>query len=93
MLAVGGVKEKILAAQRYGMNKVLIPHSLRSTVETLDSEITDNLDIHFVKTFDEVVLAAFAKLTPYEASSTESTEDLLDFDTQADRPNPEVASH
>ena len=62
VLAVGGLKEKILAARQQGMKVVLVPDENRDDVEEIMKEIgtTDTLDVVFVKNMDEVLKLALA---------------------------------
>lgn len=55
VLAVGGLKEKLLAAKLAGMKKVLVPEENVSDVEELDAEITDGLELVYVKDMSEVL--------------------------------------
>ncbi|MFT5285647.1 MAG: ATP-dependent Lon protease [Planctomycetota bacterium] len=48
VLAVGGLKEKLLAAVRAGITEVIVPERNHEEVQRLDSEIRDNLVIHLI---------------------------------------------
>ena len=55
VLPVGGVREKILAARRAGIKKVLIPlHNEKDLIE-LPAEVKADVTFHTVKTLDEVI--------------------------------------
>lgn len=54
VLAIGGIKEKLLAAQRYKMEKVIVPLQNKIEVEKLSHEIIGNLTIIYVDNIDEV---------------------------------------
>jgi len=56
VLPIGGLKEKLLAAIRNGMEKVLLPMDNRSEWEELDKDIREALAVEFV----ENAAAAFA---------------------------------
>ena len=58
VLAIGGLKEKLLAAKTAGIRKVLVPEENEKDVEELSTEITDGMDIVFVSNMDEVVYNA-----------------------------------
>ena len=65
VLPIGGVKEKLLAAHRYGIKKVIIPKLNEKVVEEdLTQEIRDQLEIHLVSNLDEVLGIVFPSLTP-----------------------------
>jgi ATP-dependent Lon protease len=54
ILPIGGLKEKLLAAIRNGMDKVLLPQDNREDWEELDRDIRDAIGVEFVETADEV---------------------------------------
>ncbi|RRD94738.1 endopeptidase La [Clostridiales bacterium COT073_COT-073] len=54
VLAIGGLKEKILAAKRAGISEVIVPEANRPTIGELDREITQNLTIHYVTNVEQV---------------------------------------
>jgi len=65
VLPIGGVKEKLLAAHRYGIKKVIIPKLNEKVVEEdLTQEIREQLDIQLVSSLDEVLGIVFPSLTP-----------------------------
>ncbi|XP_072938242.1 lon protease homolog, mitochondrial isoform X1 [Epargyreus clarus] len=59
VLPVGGIKEKIIAAKRVGMKCVILPEENRRDFDDLPSFIKDDIDIHFVNTYDDVFKIAF----------------------------------
>lgn len=61
VLPIGGLKEKLLAANKYSIKTVLVPEQNRADVEELDEEITKGLEIIFVKNMAEVAKYAFVK--------------------------------
>jgi len=61
ILAIGGLKEKLLAAKNAGMTKVFVPSENRKNVEELENEITDGLDIIYVSHMDEVISQGIIK--------------------------------
>lgn len=54
VLPIGGLKEKLLAALRGGIDVVLIPEENRKDLKELPDDITDKLKIHPVRWIDEV---------------------------------------
>lgn len=58
VLPIGGLKEKLLAAGRYGIHTVLVPEKNRADVEELDSEITEGIRIIYVDNMEQVVKEA-----------------------------------
>lgn len=55
VLPIGGLKEKLLAAKKAGIRKVLVPEKNRNDMLEVSSEITDGLDIVYVSTMDQVL--------------------------------------
>lgn len=55
VLPVGGIKDKVLAAQREGLRRVVLPSANSTDVDKLDADVKSQLDIVFVDTVDQVV--------------------------------------
>ena len=67
VLPIGGLKEKLLAAHRAGIPKVLIPEENKKDLAEIPKNIMDNIEIITVKTVDEVLKVALTKeLKPIE---------------------------
>jgi len=65
VLPIGGLKEKLLAAHRGGITKVVIPHQNKKDLVDIDDEVKKDLKIFPVKWIDEVFDIALEKpLTP-----------------------------
>lgn len=58
VLPIGGLREKLLAALRAGIKRVLIPDSNRKDLEDVPEDITGKLDIVFVRSAEEVLSAS-----------------------------------
>lgn len=54
VLAIGGLKEKLLAAKLAGVTTVFVPASNEKDVHEIEQEIKDNLEIIFVKNVKEI---------------------------------------
>uniref|UniRef100_A0A1I8ACN6 Lon protease homolog, mitochondrial n=1 Tax=Steinernema glaseri TaxID=37863 RepID=A0A1I8ACN6_9BILA len=54
VLPVGGIKEKIIAAKRAGVDCVLLPKENEKDFEDLPDFIKENVEVHFVAHYDEV---------------------------------------
>ena len=58
VLPIGGLKEKILAAHRGGINKVMIPKDNEKDLEDIPVSISEQLQITTVEHMDEVLAHA-----------------------------------
>lgn len=58
VLAIGGLKEKLLAARVAGMKKVIVPKENRPDVEELEEEITEGMQIVFADKIQDVLKEA-----------------------------------
>ena len=55
ILAVGGIKEKVLAAKRAGIRRVVVPEKNRRDVEEIREELLEGLELEYVGTIDEAL--------------------------------------
>ncbi|PID82386.1 MAG: endopeptidase La [Clostridiales bacterium] len=60
VLPIGGLKEKLLAAKRYGITRVIIPEDNKANLDDVPKDIKNGLEIFTVKHMDEVIEKAFA---------------------------------
>ncbi|HEX21338.1 MAG TPA: endopeptidase La, partial [Actinobacteria bacterium] len=58
VLPVGGIKEKILAAHRAGLKKVIMPNDNRKDLEIVPKNVQKDLQFIFVEHMDEVLQAS-----------------------------------
>jgi len=73
VLPIGGLKEKLLAAHRSQIAKVLIPEDNKKDLVEIPKNILENIEIIPVKTVDQVVkLALTKKIKPVEWIEVES---------------------
>ena len=67
VLSIGGLKEKLLAAHRAGISKVLIPEDNKKDLADIPKNILDHIEIITVKSVDEVLkIALVEELKPVE---------------------------
>ncbi|MBC8591506.1 endopeptidase La [Wansuia hejianensis] len=62
VLPVGGVKEKILAAHRMGIKKVLLPYDNSKDLEEIPDKIKKKLEFVLVKDMNEVIKHSLVKI-------------------------------
>lgn len=55
VLPIGGLKEKILAAKRAGIKKVIVPAENKESISELDAAILDGMDISFVEDVKQIL--------------------------------------
>jgi ATP-dependent Lon protease len=60
VLPIGGLREKVLAAQRYGLNRIVVPRDNEPDLEELPDETREELEFFLVDSIDEVFNAAFS---------------------------------
>ncbi len=58
VLAIGGLKEKLLAALRAGIFEAILPRANEKDVAELPDNIKNSMKLHFVDTMDEVLALA-----------------------------------
>jgi ATP-dependent Lon protease len=71
VMPVGGVKEKVLAAHRFGLKTVILPARNEADLEDLPSEVRQTLRFVFAETVDDVLTAALEPEVVPEAGSRE----------------------
>src|SRR5262249_48845745 len=61
VLPIGGVRDKVLAAQRAGLRRVILPRENEPDLEELPAETRDAVHFVLVDSIDEVFEAAFGR--------------------------------
>ncbi len=61
VLQIGGLKEKLLAAHRAGITKVLIPEDNKKDLVEIPKNILNDIKVSTVKTVDQVIKTALVK--------------------------------
>jgi ATP-dependent Lon protease len=64
VLQIGGVREKVLAAQRAGVRRVILPRENEPDLEELPKETREALEFVLADSLDEVLAAAFDGAAP-----------------------------
>jgi ATP-dependent Lon protease len=83
VLPIGGLKEKLLAALRGGIDTVLIPDENRRELTEIPANILQNLDVKPVKWIDEVFEVALQH-KPDLTSDREGGPEVVEGETPAD---------
>src|SRR6202043_980743 len=58
VLPIGGLKEKVLAAHRAGIKKVIVPERNRADLDEVPEEVKKGLEFVFASKMDQVIEAA-----------------------------------
>jgi ATP-dependent Lon protease len=61
VLPIGGLKEKILAAHRAGITKIILPRDNEKDLAEIPKNILDTLELYLIDTVDEVLKIALAE--------------------------------
>ena len=61
VLPIGGLKEKALAAQRAGINRLIIPRRNERDIDDIPEQLRKKMKFMLVDTVDEVLDAALQK--------------------------------
>jgi len=87
VLPIGGLKEKLLAAKRGGIEQVIIPIENEKDLKEIPDNVRAQLKIHCVKWIDEVLELALA-----EPPKALSEQDLMAYEAAKLKKNIENAN-
>ena len=60
VMRVGGIKEKVIAAARFGVKEVILPEGNRPDWDDVPAEVRAKIKVHFVKQISDVLTLALA---------------------------------
>jgi ATP-dependent Lon protease len=61
VLAIGGLKEKLLAAHRHGIFEAIMPMDNQKDLPDIPENIRSSMKLHFVESMDEVLKIALER--------------------------------
>jgi ATP-dependent Lon protease len=64
ILPVGGIKEKVLAARRAGIERVVLPEKNRQDVDEIPAHLLEGLDLKYVGVIDEALRYTLSDVAP-----------------------------
>ncbi|MDR0966439.1 MAG: endopeptidase La [Myxococcales bacterium] len=94
VLPVGGIKEKVLAAHRAGITRLILPERNRKDILEVPEQARNEIEFHFVTQMDDVLRLALER-DPFElaaqcaaaaAAAKQSAATAVDNDVQAEAP-------
>ena len=72
VLPVGGIKEKVLAAKRAGIQRVVLPEENRRDVEEIAEDLLNGLELSYVGSIDAAILETMGEGTGAAATASSS---------------------
>ncbi len=90
ILPVGGIKEKVLAAHRAGLRRVIMPERNKRDVVDIRDEIRQEMEFFFVSHISEVPALIFVDPLP-ESQSAEASVAAVEVAEKNDGSEPEAA--
>ncbi|HVT42788.1 MAG TPA: endopeptidase La [Thermoanaerobaculia bacterium] len=58
VLPIGGLKDKVLAASRVGITRIILPADNERDLQDIPADVREKMEFHLVESMDEVVLLA-----------------------------------
>jgi ATP-dependent Lon protease len=74
VLQIGGVRDKVLAAQRAGISRIVLPHDNEPDLAELPPEAREQIQFILVETIEDVLAAAFENVKPLRAGAVPPAE-------------------
>ena len=64
VLAIGGIREKTIAARRMGIFNIICPKANEGDVKELPPEVKEGVNFYFAENYDDVASLIFDNITP-----------------------------
>jgi len=95
VLAIGGIKEKILAAHREGIKEVVLPLDNKPDLKDIPKKIKESITIHLVENMSEVLDIALTKKISekYNFNKVEETAAVEKSDEEGNGPQEPPVTH
>jgi len=78
VLPIGGVKEKVLAAFRYGFKTIILPKDNEKDLSEIPEDIASQLEFRLVENMDQVLDTALSQTPPAIDLSEQESKERLD---------------
>jgi ATP-dependent Lon protease len=92
VMPVGGIKEKVLAAHRLGLQTIILPSRNEADLEDLPDDVREVMKFVFVDTVDDVLEAALSpapkKKTKRKKKTSKIEKDEIKDEEVAIKPEP-----
>ena len=72
VLPVGGVKDKILAAARAGITRIILPAENERDLEEIPADVREKMEFNLVESMDEVVIHALSTARSFRSQRRKS---------------------
>lgn len=69
-LEIGGLKEKVIAAHRAGIKKIIIPAENKKNMIEIPSKVRKDLEFHYANNMDDVIKIVFGSLASTKKSKS-----------------------
>ncbi|MGQ9499127.1 MAG: endopeptidase La [Dissulfurimicrobium sp.] len=93
VLPIGGLKEKLLAAKRSGIERVLVPKENEKDLKEIQAKVTKGLKIELVENMDEVLSKAIAVKDAEKMFNMQEALEAPDWFAIQDAKTEEIHAH